>query len=333
MEYLGNDTFSLGLEEFDSFTMTPERIRDLCLAGKISSGPGLIAEYMPTGNELNTITQMVQHAVSRGQLLNFGYWPNDMIKASAKHAGKLYVQGALAHPFSSPYIILHTWDDKTNPPPLQGDRTVASAYLVNPYPDSGDGLCIDFEAMELEGITVKGDRCLGVGDRLTLDAMESKQCDGYAVNIVPFILRFPADIIASFGIRAKDPMRAAAANVLDPVMTALGILATRGVKSETIQASDKFIKARKKLGRSVPPPYRKIDSKPYVTAIMARKEREPRESQGGTHASPKPHIRMGHFRHYKSGEKSFVHDTLVNATEEMKNKFVSSRSHYTVKGD
>ena len=195
MEYQGNGQFSLALDEFDTFNMTPEQIRELGLAHNISSGPGLDSQYMPTTNELNVISNMVHEAVSKGQLLSFGYWPNDFIKATARRAGKLYIQSALAHPFRSPYIIMHSWDDLASPlhkvNPLLNKGPITSAYLVNPYNNSGDGICIDFEAMELEEVVAKGNRCLGVGDRVTLDATKSIECDGYAVNVVAFAYRFP----------------------------------------------------------------------------------------------------------------------------------------------
>jgi len=36
------------------------------------------------------------------------------------------------------------------------------------------------------------------------------------------------------------------------------------------------------------------------------------ESKGGTHASPKPHERMGHWRTYSSGKRVFVRASIVN---------------------
>jgi len=119
-------------------------------------------------------------------------------------------------------------------------------------------------------------------------------------------------------------------NVVDPVMTALAILNTKGIVNETIRASDKLNSARRKAGKSIIPPYRKVNSSGYVTALLARQERKG-EGKGGTHASPITHIRMGHLRNYKSGEVSFVRDTIVNASEEARLNFKSTRSHYIVK--
>ena len=39
------------------------------------------------------------------------------------------------------------------------------------------------------------------------------------------------------------------------------------------------------------------------------------EYQGGTHASPRQHIRRGHYRHYKSGKIAWVRDCIVGSLE------------------
>lgn len=39
------------------------------------------------------------------------------------------------------------------------------------------------------------------------------------------------------------------------------------------------------------------------------------ESKGGTHASPRQHQRRGHWRHYKSGKRIFIHDMVVGSAE------------------
>ena len=235
-------------------------------------------------------------------------------------------------------VIMHSWDDAANPIPKQwlaskpNNGPYVSAYLVNPY--LSDDVCCDFEAMELEGIVVKGDRCLGVGDRINLDADEFESVRGIRGQCCSVYLTIPRsmlnDRIKAALNRFSDPLRAAAANVLDPIMTALSILTTKGIRSETVSVNPKLAKARIRNGKPAIPPYRKIDSRAYVTAILSRQEHVSR-SQGGTHASPIAHMRIGHWRHYKSGEKSFIHDTLVNATEEMRKAFVSHRTHYEVK--
>lgn len=348
----GNLGAEMDLEDIDFCTVTPAMIREVAFADHIISGPGLDARYMPTSAELETVSNMAQFAVNRGQMIDFGYWPNDMIREAGVNGGRLYCQGALGHPFSTPYIILHSWDDpklpisqaihmgKFNLKPDMEKHTCA--YLVNPFPN-GKELLIDFEAMTFEGITFRHkprEKYLGIGDRISLDADASRQAGYYAAQVIPYALRWtplldnPDFKLLATNRNADDFYHAACGNVLDPVMVALLILNTRGVEQHTVAASPKLNKARIKSNKPPIPPYRRVDTASYVTAVMNRVNR----SYGpgtGTHASPVMHIRQGHWRHYKTGERSFIHDTLVNASPEMRAHFQtkshpSGRSHYVV---
>ena len=113
-------------------------------------------------------------------------------------------------------------------------------------------------------------------------------------------------------------------------MTGLMILNTRNMPRNKVVASEKLNGSCVKRGKPIIPPYDRIDSSPYVTAILSRQDRVA-GAKGGTHASPMMHIRRGHIRNYASGERRFISDTLVNATEDMRKQFVSQRSHYVVK--
>jgi len=331
---LGNDQFGVEGSVSDILMLTPERIREIVERHAVTSGPGLDRSYMPTSQELNHMSEMLREAIDRGQMIDFGYWPNEMIKLVSHRAGKLHSEGALAHPFRTPYVFLHSWDDANNPRP-ELRRTITNAYLINPFPDSGDGICIDFEAVELEGVKLESiGNTLTVGNRISFLAAESLQNKNATLNVIPFAMRF-------YTVRDQHPfnqmdwsergiMDKSASNVLEPLMVALSILNTRGVETQIVTVKESLNKARVKRGKSRIPPYRRIDSSGYVTAIQRRQERN-KDSQGGHHASPIPHMRIGHWRHYQTGEKSFIRDTLVNATEEMRNVFVSHRSHYVVK--
>ncbi|HEY2617480.1 MAG TPA: hypothetical protein VGI78_09105, partial [Acetobacteraceae bacterium] len=149
----------------------------------------------------------------------------------------------------------------------------------------------------------------------------------------PYALRFITDQVARAQINdGGTPGSAAAANVGDPLMTALLILNTRGVERETIAASEKLQKARRKSGKLPIPSYQRVNAAPYVTAIQMRgKARARGEDQGGTHASPVPHLRIGHPRTYADGHVTFIRDTLVNVEASQRAEFLRTRSHYTVK--
>jgi hypothetical protein len=332
-----NYGLELNLDNMDTFLITPASVREIAMKDGIVSGPGIDMAYMPTSRELDTINEMAKFAVDRGQMIDFGYWPNDMIMATGHRAGNLYSEGALGHPFSTPYIILHTWNDpKLLPDVGNPNEKSSSAYLVNPFPykDSKD-LCIDFEAMTLEGLIIEGYKCLGVGDRALLNGKETSNSKNYAVQVIPFAARWASaqnntEFMRAATNRNNDDINiAAAGNVMDPIMTALLMLNTRGIRQEIISASDKLNKARLKSNKPPIPPYRRIDSASYVTVVLNRVNR--RGPGTGTHASPVMHMRQGHWRHYATGEKSFIRDTLVNATEEQRQLFITGRSHYVVK--
>lgn len=61
---------------------------------------------------------------------------------------------------------------------------------------------------------------------------------------------------------------------------------------------------RKRKGKSQFWEWKTIEIKSTVTL--------PSAPLGGTHASPKPHERMGHWRQYKSGKKVFIKAHIVN---------------------
>jgi len=54
-----------------------------------------------------------------------------------------------------------------------------------------------------------------------------------------------------------------------------------------------------------------------ITITGKKKQSQPR---GGTHASPVTHLRRGHWRHYKSGKRSWVEAALINGKDGMVGK-------------
>lgn len=312
-------------------TITIAKLRDAILADKVLSGPGVYERYMPNSVQLEHINNACRYAVTNGQVIDFGYWPNDLMKTTSMRAGKLYNQNALGMPFSSSWIFLHSWNSKTME--LLGEaKPKYTAYLVSPF---NDQLGTGFEALEMAAFTIAGDYTLGVGDRVVFNPQYGY--DGYNVAVIPGYKRWPKDemMLASaeglgYDLESELSEQAAACNVIDPLMTALMILNTRGVEQEIIPAPSKLNKARIKRGKPAIPPYRKVDSTSYVTAFHARQERSTAAPGHGTHASPAPHIRIGHWRNYQTGIKSWIRDTLVNVPEELREQFRTNRSHYKV---
>jgi hypothetical protein len=137
-----------------------------------------------------------------------------------------------------------------------------------------------------------------------------------------------------------SPYAACAGNVLDPIVTGLMVLATKGIERETIAASEKLQKARRRSNKPPIPSYDRVNTALYVTAWSLGKTRVRGAERGGTHASPVPHLRAGHLRTYVSGRQTFVSDTLVNVSAATRQAFKSgkgdlsglglNRSHYEV---
>ena len=221
---------------------------------------------------------------------------------------------------------MHSWE------PFPG-HTSTSVYLVNPLePDTPAGDC---ESIELTPLRIGVNSVLMIGDRIYLHPNrdpETKNLSKYHCSSIPSTWRFlpGAERINN----NLSPERAAAGNVLDPLMCALLILSTRGIVRERVEASEKLQKAREKNKQPRIPPYERVNSQLYITAIQARKAKSgdhPRANQG-THASPIPHLRMGHIRTYASGVTVLVRDALVNMDENTRNAWLmGNRSHYVVK--
>jgi hypothetical protein len=154
----------------------------------------------------------------------------------------------------------------------------------------------------------------------------------YVCNIAPVQLRFPIQYWNDYAIKTgleagvNSATHAAASNIIEPTMVALLLINTKGIPRETITASDKLNKARIKNKKHIIPPHIKIHTQEYINIAMRSPAR--RESLGGHHASPVTHIRIGHWRNYKSGERTFINDTLVKATPEMREMFKSNRAGY-----
>ncbi len=333
--------FELELNKFKFKTVTIPMLRDVVFGRRIFSGPGFVEKYMPRQTELNVLNDMARYAVDRGQVIDFGHWPNSFIQDTAKRVGHLYTQGALPMPFTTPWIFLHSWSDERKELELATEFKLtdrdfremqSSAYLIHPIPKEKGQHCVDFEGCCLEGFNIGGLDFLGVGDRVFFDAEKSQESpDEYHVQCIPMQWRFGDVLDKVPGIRKvygwNDPQQAAVGNICDPLVTALALLNTRGIEQETVSVSERLNKARVKNKKPQIPPYRKVNSATYIAALRHH-ERQRGEPTGDKRASPVMHIRIGHFRNYKKGTRTFIYDTLVKADEAAKEAFKSTRTHY-----
>jgi hypothetical protein len=331
-------TENISLKDVSQVRITPAKFRELALAKLLTSGPGEILAYMPTPSELENMADMLSNAITAGRFIDFGFWTNEFIRSQSGRAANLYYEDALGHPFTSPWIFFHTWSDPIVDEKFNIVHESCSAYLVNPFPnENGKAINCDTEIVAVEVFNIGGKTLLGVGDRGVLHTgIVRVPGSKYVCNVIPVQFRFPQHFWDSYaeligGERGPEAaLNAAAANIMEPLFIALMLLNTRGIAKETVRASDKLNKARIKNNKPIIPPYTKVKSAEYITAIM-RTSREKGPSKDGHHASPVAHLRIGHWRHYKTGEKTFINDTLVNSTPEMRELFKSSRTGYIVK--
>jgi len=315
----------IGPGDLGNWSPTVAQMRDVALRRWVT-GPNfapwcgekqaLAESFAPHQREVETISEMTCDAVRAGRLIDFGFWPNEAIKFGGTRGGPLWSRGFIGQPFMDPWVLYHTWEG------------LPGIYLVNPKGDKPTGN--SFEICELQPATAKGDPMLTIADRGTFIFPETPFTDWrkYGAHLAPSTARYLPGAEDTLN-NGKDPAGAAAGNIGDPVMLAMLILNTRNVERETIRASDKLQRARAKSNKPPIPSYDRVHSAAYVTAITNRAKSRRGESLGGTHASPVPHIRMGHPREYASGRTIFIRDTLVNANETARAEF--ARQGYVVR--
>jgi hypothetical protein len=314
--------------DLDPWNATPAQVREVALRRNIV-GPNYAPwcgvneaeadEYAPSQREVIRISELTCEAVRYGRMIDFGFWPNEAIKQGGRRGGPLWSRGFIGMPFNEPWVLFHQWEDGP------------AVYLVNPRGEKPT--CGDIEICELQCQEMQGNPLLCIADRALFQfpAKPITDWSKFGAMMSPNTIRY---MPGEYGVKlnnGKSPAGSAAGNVGDPVMLALLILNTRNVERETIHAPAKLNKARLKNRKEPIPPYDVVHSAPYVTAIANRgKRRERGEDQGGTHASPIPHIRLGHPRDYASGLSIFIKDTLVNAGDQARDAFLN-RSHYEVR--
>jgi hypothetical protein len=280
-----------------------------------------------TQSEVSNIGNFSRAAIRAGRMLDFGFLPNEVIRDCGKRGGALYNLGALHVPFADPWLYMHSWS-------AGPEQKAVSVYLVNQVDGDLELLC--FEPMVMDGVPR-----LTIGDRALLFAPTGEaelSEDGYpkySARIIPAPWRLVEDDLLQVNGR-QTPQQAAAGNVLDPLVTVLLILQTRGVQRETIDAPERLQRARVKSGKLPIPSYDRVHVESYVTALSASLSHK--ANGDGKHASPRWHLRRGTVRNYQSGARSIIMDTLVNVDPEVRAAFktgklslVSDRVNYEVK--
>lgn len=110
-------------------------------------------------------------------------------------------------------------------------------------------------------------------------------------------------------------------SLADGVSALSMILCTKGIRLRPEEPSEKLNKKRVKQGKPPLTLVTHVDARGYFEAAA-------RTDRGGTHASPIPHLRRGHIRHYRNGRKKLIKPMFINCRSMAE---IRPRDHYEVK--
>lgn len=285
---------------------TVEQIRNVVLAGRFLVPSDSAAMDQDT-SLLSSLTEAFTLAVAGGRLFDLGHIPNAVIMSESGRASELFEAGYIGHPFREPYAFYHTWDaDQVGFMKGSGIGDCGSLYVVDPFDMHGasGGVIAEgtFLVCEAQAVQTLGHNVLFVGDAAA--GRVGRNADGR--------LGYLAKLTRSGMFRRLGPSEGAAvANLFDPIMSCLLLLATDGIEVKTVEAPERLNRQRVKAGKPAIPPHYEVKAGAYVTALNARTLRRS-EPKGGHHASPVPHLRRGHIRHLHTGGTTWVRDAVIN---------------------
>lgn len=110
---------------------------------------------------------------------------------------------------------------------------------------------------------------------------------------------------------------------------AIAILNTRGCSIDLKRAPAIENQRRARKGQRPVPAHYRVDAAEYVTALGGSQNSK---DAGGTHASPRPHLRRAHERVYQDGKRVWIPSALVNVRRQEDLAFVELRQGYARHG-
>jgi hypothetical protein len=285
-------------------------------------------------------TDLILAAARSGLLIDVGHLPDAAIRTIGKRGSDLTFERAYDHPWGArPWLLTHTWasdadtefDDSWHEPEdrervaamrasrLEQNRITTHLYLIEPRStETRFGATVtEYAFATLRNGPKKVKFFLLPFARVTLDH-GSKETYRAVVEGPDY---------------AINPGTAGSA--LNPMMTALLLLNTRGVATETIAPPKITNAAREKKGRGPIPGYTRVLSTDYVTTVLAKPRHKTGAARGGEsdekRRSPIAHLRRGHIRTYGDGDQIWIRDMLVGVKHEDELSFVERhRAGYRV---
>ena len=257
-------------------------------------------------SEIRAVGAAAAEAITAGRVIIMGLMPDAVVRRQSPAGGALLDAGRIGHPFRKPWILAHDWkgDERTTWPTSRRDPrdlpdafrggTTTAIYVVIPHPETPSRFmiceCIAYEH----------------GPRRGLIAAALVECRG------PREMRLREHMDMANMHTDHEAVTSICNSAREPVLAALALLNTRGVRSED--------RAAKHHGKDLAAPaHHRILTDDYVTSLKGERlppPAGPTEGQAACHASPIPHLRRGHIRHLPDGRETWVRDCLVNCAGE-----------------
>lgn len=234
--------------------------------------------------ELDFLKGYIIKTVEDGRMIDFGFLPNEAIKAESLRSRTAFEAGELPHPYED-WVAVTSWEGGFNGYFFSCDPDKPnSTFCIEMYglavPDALDVVLIyDVIKIDVEGI----------GNTVILPGK----------TIIP---DYDAD---------GDQAQARGANCLDPLVTMLRILSDASIPVVDHPEPLKLNKQRAKQGKPPIPAHATVLTKDYVTEFRSGHAAKA-PSKGGHHASPTAHTRREHMRKLHSGRFVHVRSSKVN---------------------
>jgi hypothetical protein len=236
-------------------------------------------------NEIALLQDALVAAVSQGRMIDFGFIPNAVLKEESLRSRTLYEAGELQQPYED-WVAVSSWEG----------GICGYYFTTSPFHPS-ETLC-----MELYGVRLQPSKADVV---LVYDVVAIE-----AVRIGETRIR-PARLILEEQNTNEQAMEARAANLIDPLVTMLTMLADASIPVIDRPAPDRLNRLRVRQGKFPIPPHAVVQTRDYVSTFHAAASAKG-AAKGGHHASPVAHTRRAHLRHLSDGKVIPVRSSKVN---------------------
>jgi hypothetical protein len=255
--------------------------------------------------DVKFLRHTLKQTVAEGRMVDFGFIPNDVIKAESIRSRHMFEAGEFQHPYES-WLAVSSWEGGFNgyfiaPNWQHGDKEFWALHGLNTL------------VMELYGVSLPNGR-----DAILVYDIVSIAAKGIGNTIVS-----PAAMIFPHGHKeTEQEIRNRGSNSLDPLVTMLRLLADASIPVVYKEEPVRLNVARAKQGKHKIPGHTVVQTRDYV-ATFTHAGSKRGEAKGGHHASPIAHWRRAHQRHLADGRVVLVRPSKVNwrSTEELHRMF------------